>query len=399
MSPCIRTLALAAMAFSPFAAAWPKTCPASCVMTVTSTVRETAPCCVLSSASATSAMETSSPTSISSNRHHSHYHHHNFTISWPINSTATAAASSNMIPTSSAAVTSASSAEQTSSSLSSHHRRHHNHTTSLNAAPTTPGAALPTPIPASPLMDCQPDNCLRHFIRHPDVSGFCATYTTELNTATTGLPDLVSQCQSDPTRISSACSCVATGVPTSTPTPPILDCQHDNCLRHFIRHPEATGFCATYTTGLNTATTGLPDLVSQCHNDPTRISSACSCVVTGTSSPTSSPGAQTTATNDGSLTTTTPSGPAQTSSSSESAICTVTTETSIVTISVVTTITLDDPSTSSAISGAMTSEAAPTYFTTTTTTESAAASSSSEMAASPSSEMGHRHRHGHPGGR
>jgi len=305
-----------------------------------------------------------------------------------MNSTATAAASL----TSSAAVTSASSAEQMSSSFS-------NYTTSTNAAPTTPGVALPTSIPASPPMDCQPDNCLRHFIRHPEVSGFCATYTTELNTATTGLPDLVSQCQSDPARISSACSCVATGVPTSTPTPPILDCQHDNCLRHFVRHPEATGFCATYTTELNTATTGLPDLVSQCHNDPARISSACSCVVTGNPSPTSSPSAQATATDDGSLITTTPSGPAQTSSSSESVICTVTTETSIVTISVVTTINLDDLSTSSVISGAMTSEAASTYFPTTTTTESAAATSSGEMAASPSSAMGHRHRHGHPGGR
>jgi hypothetical protein len=70
-----------------------------------------------------------------------------------------------------------------------------------------------------------------------------------------------------------------------------------------------------------------------------------------------------------------------------------------VTISVVTTINLDDLSTSSAISGAMTSEAASTYFPTTTTTESAAATSSGEMAAWPSSAMGHRHRHGHPGGR
>jgi hypothetical protein len=75
-----------------------------------------------------------------------------------------------------------------------------------------------------------------------------------------------------------------------------------------------------------------------------------------------------------------------------------------VTISVVTTINLDDLSTSSAISGVMTSEvmtseAASTYFPTITTTELVAATSSGEMAASPSSAMGHRHRHGHPGGR
>lgn len=47
---------------------------------------------------------------------------------------------------------------------------------------------------------------------------------------------------------------------TSSPT---LDCQHNNCLRQFLRHPQVTAFCATYTTTINTATTDLPSYVSQ----------------------------------------------------------------------------------------------------------------------------------------
>lgn len=68
---------------------------------------------------------------------------------------------------------------------------------------------------------------------------------------------------------------------------PPQNCHHNNCLRQFLRHPQVTAFCAIYTTSLNTATTNLPDYVSQCHADPTRISSACSCVVTGVVAPTS----------------------------------------------------------------------------------------------------------------
>lgn len=54
-------------------------------------------------------------------------------------------------------------------------------------------------------------------------------------------------------------SSAAPAVPTIKPQ----DCHHNNCLRQFLRHPQVTGFCATYTTTLNTATTDLPDYVSQ----------------------------------------------------------------------------------------------------------------------------------------
>ncbi|KAF8850719.1 hypothetical protein BDZ45DRAFT_679615 [Acephala macrosclerotiorum] len=65
------------------------------------------------------------------------------------------------------------------------------------------------------------------------------------------------------------------------------NCHHNNCLRQFLRHSQVTAFCATYTTTINLVTTNIPDYVSQCHADPSRISSACSCIVTGAVAPTS----------------------------------------------------------------------------------------------------------------
>ncbi|KAN0120333.1 hypothetical protein V8E51_002541 [Hyaloscypha variabilis] len=399
MSPPVATWVLAVMAFSPFAAAWPRTCPASCVVTVTTTVTSVPSCSVLFSGSVTSASsatESSLANTASTSTHEQgkhHHHHHHTSASWFLNSTGTAVASSNVAPFSSGLVSSGtiqgSSAGNTGSIFSTFY------TSSHNSVSTTSGAALSASTPASPPNDCQADNCLRDFIRHPEVTGFCAAYTTDLNTATTGLPSLVSMCQNSPSRISSACSCVVTGAststPTSTPTPPANDCQHDNCLRHFIRHPEATGFCATYTTELNTATTGLPALVSQCQYDPTRISSACSCIATGTSSPTSALGAQITTTNAGTFTnagtssTTSPSGAAQTSSTSESNTCPVVFATLTVTQTFVSTFTSATWSTSSAGLSAFA----------TTTTDAAVASSSIGAAASTFSLIGHRHRHGH----
>lgn len=64
---------------------------------------------------------------------------------------------------------------------------------------------------------CNHDNCYRQMIQNTaSVTQFCSTYTTKINTATTGLPTWVANCQNSPDRISSACSCLA---PTSTPAP------------------------------------------------------------------------------------------------------------------------------------------------------------------------------------
>lgn len=84
----------------------------------------------------------------------------------------------------------------------------------------------------------------------------------------------------------SASSSFAPTIASSSPASTIAvghapGCNHNKCLRELIRSSSiAAPFCAAYTQDVNTATTGLPEVVSQCHADPTRISSACSCLVT-----------------------------------------------------------------------------------------------------------------------
>ncbi|KAL8768281.1 MAG: hypothetical protein Q9209_005420 [Squamulea sp. 1 TL-2023] len=64
-------------------------------------------------------------------------------------------------------------------------------------------------------------------------------------------------------------------------------CNRDNCLRALAATPtKASSFCATYTKTPSTAT-AIPTYGSFCSNSPSRVSSACSCVVTST--PTSAP--------------------------------------------------------------------------------------------------------------
>ncbi|KAL8748744.1 MAG: hypothetical protein Q9184_007111 [Pyrenodesmia sp. 2 TL-2023] len=66
-------------------------------------------------------------------------------------------------------------------------------------------------------------------------------------------------------------------------------CNSDNCLRALRATPtKASSFCATYTKVSNTAT-AIPNYGSFCSNSPSRVSSACSCVVTGTPTPSCAP--------------------------------------------------------------------------------------------------------------
>ncbi|KAG9233305.1 hypothetical protein BJ875DRAFT_442395 [Amylocarpus encephaloides] len=176
--------------------------------------------------------------------------------------------------------------------------------TSMNSTMASTWGPEPTPL------DCQEDNCLRAFIGHPsNVSPFCATFMTSFSAATTGFPDSIENCEANPSRISSACSCVNTALissPTPSPTPgsnsttttlsttisnsttspppastPFtpLDCQPDNCLRHFERFPEISSFCQTYTTSPSSAT-AFPPIIENCDANPSRVSSACSCINT-----------------------------------------------------------------------------------------------------------------------
>lgn len=73
-----------------------------------------------------------------------------------------------------------------------------------------------------------------------------------------------------------------------------LKCNADNCLRN-LQHLSgvASDFCATYTTAIVAATSAIPAKISMCTQNPTSVSSACSCLITSTvtagTSPTTSP--------------------------------------------------------------------------------------------------------------
>ena len=76
-------------------------------------------------------------------------------------------------------------------------------------------------------------------------------------------------------------------------------CNGDNCLRALQASPtKASSFCATYTKTPNTATT-ISTYGSYCSNSPARVSSACSCLVTTTPTPSCVPKPVINSTNSG----------------------------------------------------------------------------------------------------
>jgi hypothetical protein len=76
---------------------------------------------------------------------------------------------------------------------------------------------------------------------------------------------------------------VVTATPVVAP-----NCNHDNCLRQFIQESSAVSqFCPTYTA--STASSSLPTFVSNCGGVASRVSSACSCIVTPTSTTSTAP--------------------------------------------------------------------------------------------------------------
>lgn len=172
-------------------------------------------------------------------------------------STITACANSTQIPTTSAVSFSASSSvsfnlttpEPIKPSKSRHHPHHGHHqhnepsttfpTISINTTtfppststtPVTPPTTTPststspatTSILPTTSLDCQPDNCLRHFDGHStELAPFCATYTTSPSTATV-FPSNIINCDNSPRQVSSACSCINTDLPGAvgyTPAP------------------------------------------------------------------------------------------------------------------------------------------------------------------------------------
>ena len=72
---------------------------------------------------------------------------------------------------------------------------------------------------------------------------------------------------------------------TATPT---QNCNRDNCLRQMVNKMSAVAqFCPTFTA--SSATEILPSFVSNCGGDASRVSSACSCLVTPAATSSNSP--------------------------------------------------------------------------------------------------------------
>ncbi|PSN61480.1 hypothetical protein BS50DRAFT_578478 [Corynespora cassiicola Philippines] len=81
--------------------------------------------------------------------------------------------------------------------------------TSVMASPAPAPIPAPTPAPELQKRDCAQDNCMRAMKnRLLTAVPFCSTYTTE---AAATIPTwATAQCQSNPTRVSSACNCLQT---------------------------------------------------------------------------------------------------------------------------------------------------------------------------------------------
>jgi len=75
---------------------------------------------------------------------------------------------------------------------------------------------------------------------------------------------------------------------TATPSAIAPNCNHDNCLRQFIQESSlASAFCPSYMASTSSGTgSALPTFVSNCENSPSKVSSACSCIVTPTATST-----------------------------------------------------------------------------------------------------------------
>jgi chitinase len=116
--------------------------------------------------------------------------------------------------TSTSKTSTSSSSKSTSTSTSTSSK---STTTSSSIHITTSSTTSTSSVPATTPLICNADNCLRQ-LQHSSASAaaFCATYTTTINTASTGLPTSVSNCQSSYVRISSACSCLVSSSSTTT---------------------------------------------------------------------------------------------------------------------------------------------------------------------------------------
>ncbi|KAF3927892.1 hypothetical protein ABW20_dc0105628 [Dactylellina cionopaga] len=119
----------------------------------------------------------------------------------------------------------------------------------LALAFSTNTLAVAVPAPAADLVDrtgsaggCNRNNCFRAvFAQIEEAEHFCPWYTHRVRTATTSLGPWQTQCDSSPSKVSSACSCIV----TPTPHHPKPDCKPrghpcdlDNYRKTCCRHKD-----------------------------------------------------------------------------------------------------------------------------------------------------------------
>ncbi|RFU28817.1 hypothetical protein B7463_g7522, partial [Scytalidium lignicola] len=118
-----------------------------------------------------------------------------------------------------------------------------------------------------------PSGSLSSTVISSTASSSSTTLTTS-STASTVSPSTTSATSTTSTRL------VVTGAPV---------CNGDNCL-NALKNPKytssASAFCQTYTTTVNTDTAAIPTFLANCKSSPSRVSSACTCLMYTTSTTT-----------------------------------------------------------------------------------------------------------------
>ncbi|KIN02317.1 glycoside hydrolase family 28 protein [Oidiodendron maius Zn] len=113
---------------------------------------------------------------------------------------------------------------------------------------------------------------------------FCATYTTTVNTATTGLPAWASACSDKPSKISSVCSCFA----TATVPPTTLQTSTKTSTSSPVTAPTGPVSTANPPTATGGAGGGTPCTVTAYASISSAVASCSSIILSGISAPASS---------------------------------------------------------------------------------------------------------------
>lgn len=147
--------------------------------------------------------------------------------------------------------------------------------TQTSTAPTvtiTPTGTLSTVV-TSGISEILPSST--HTVPSSQVT--VTVYQTTIVSTQTPLSTLTGE--STVVTVTGSCSSINT-CPTTPPSTTLLKCNADNCLRALRgKSVAASAFCSQYTTTCGMAT---PTYASQCSGLTSRVSSACSCLVTAT---------------------------------------------------------------------------------------------------------------------